>query len=115
MRCVAGLQKWIRSLGDFEICIFRVKHNWNRWFLGIEKEHISTTRESYTLLQEGWWKDVRMRLFAEDPGEETRDAWIARVRRTVLSTSQAHLHSLTAGMAGRVRECIEKRGGRVHY
>ena len=65
---------------------------------------------------EQWWRKVRVRLFGEDPGpDETRAAWVARVRRTVLSTPAAELHSLTAGMHGRVMECLEKSGGRVHY
>jgi len=65
---------------------------------------------------EQWWRRVREKLFREDPGpDEGREAWIARVKRTVLATPHAQLHALTAGMRGRVLECIKKKGARVHY
>ncbi len=65
---------------------------------------------------EHWWEGVRERLYREDPGvKEKKEEWVERVRRTVLATSAVDLHRLTAGMHGRVLECIQKGGAKVHY
>ena len=60
------------------------------------------------------WIKIRKRLYREDPGrQETRPQWVARVARTVRGTSAAVYDELTASMHRRVKECVEKGGGRV--
>jgi len=63
---------------------------------------------------ESLWPKVRERLYKEDPGpDEKRPQWVARVKRTVGTMRADVLRGLTAGMAKRVRLCIEGQGART--
>jgi len=59
---------------------------------------------------------IQRKLIDDDPGpDETADAWLARVQRTVLRDWSAELTGVLSSTPARIRACLLNGGGRVDY
>jgi hypothetical protein len=59
---------------------------------------------------------IQRKLYDDDPGPgETKEAWLARVQRTVLRDWGAVLTGVLGSTPARIRDCLLNNGGRVDY
>ena len=64
---------------------------------------------------ENLWPPVQDTLRLEDPGPETREAFVKRVQKTLRKVPSATVRGLIRSMPNRISECIANSGGRVNY
>ena len=65
---------------------------------------------------DNWWKGMKKRIITSDPGPaETREEFVARVRKVVLSTPADDIMGAVHSMPSRIEACIANKGGRCGY